>query len=80
MTKIIKKLNNFPNKNFKPFLLNSIPIRVLWGFPGGSGGKESTCKVGETQVGSLGWEDSPGGGHDNPLHYSHLENPMDRGF
>ena len=22
---------------------------------------------------------SPGGGHDNPLQYSHLENPMDRG-
>jgi len=21
----------------------------------------------------------PGGGHGNPLHYSHLENPMDRG-
>ena len=21
----------------------------------------------------------PGGGHDNPLQYSHLENPMDRG-
>jgi len=22
---------------------------------------------------------SPGGGHGNPLQYSHLENPMDRG-
>jgi len=22
---------------------------------------------------------SPGGGHDNPLQYSYLENPMDRG-
>ena len=22
---------------------------------------------------------SPGGGHDNPLKYSHLKNPMDRG-
>ena len=22
---------------------------------------------------------SPGGGHDNPLQYSHLGNPMDRG-
>ena len=22
---------------------------------------------------------SPGGGHDNPFQYSHLENPMDRG-
>ena len=28
---------------------------------------------------SLGQEDSPGGGHGNPLQYSCLENPMDRG-
>ena len=26
-----------------------------------------------------GLEDSPGGGHDSPLQYSCLENPMDRG-
>ena len=25
-----------------------------------------------------GWGRSPGGGHDNPLQYSYLENPMDR--
>ena len=31
------------------------------------------------QVQSLGHEDSPGGGHGNPLKYSCLENPMDRG-
>ena len=30
------------------------------------------------QVRFLGWEDSPGGGHGNPLQYSCLENPMDR--
>ena len=30
--------------------------------------------VQETWVGSLGWEDSPGGGHGNPLQYSCLEN------
>ena len=29
----------------------------------------------ETWVQSLGWEDSPGGGHGNPLQYSYLENP-----
>ena len=43
------------------------------GFPGGSDGKESTCNVGD--LGSnpgLGW--SPGGGHNNPLQYSGLEN------
>ena len=30
-------------------------------------------------VESLGQEDSPGGGNGNPLQYSHLENPKDRG-
>ena len=33
----------------------------------------------ETQVQSRGQEDFPGGGHGNPLQYSCLENPMDRG-
>ena len=28
-----------------------------------------------TWVCSLGWEDSPGGGHGNPLQYFCLENP-----
>ena len=31
------------------------------------------------QVPSPGWEDPPGREHDNPLQYSCLENPMDRG-
>ena len=36
--------------------------------------KESTCKVGD--LGSIpGLERSPGGGHDNLLQYSCLENP-----
>ena len=33
----------------------------------------------ETQVPSLGQEDPLEGGHGNPLQYSCLENPMDRG-
>ena len=33
----------------------------------------------ETQVRSLGQEDSPGEGNGNPLQYSCLGNPMDRG-
>ena len=33
----------------------------------------------ETWVRSLGQEDSPGEGNGNPLQYSCLENPMDRG-
>ena len=39
------------------------------GVPSGSDCKESTCSG----------KGSPGGGHDNPLEYSCLENPMDRG-
>ena len=43
------------------------------GFPGGSDGKESTCKAGD--LGSiLGLGRSPGEGHGNPLQYSCLEN------
>ena len=33
----------------------------------------------ETQDQVLGQEDPPGEGNGNPLHYSCLENPMDRG-
>ena len=33
----------------------------------------------ETGVRSLGREDSPGEANGNPLQYSYLENPMDRG-
>ena len=50
-------------------------------FPDGSMGKESTCNAGDAgDSGSiLGLGRSPGGGHGNPLQYSCLENPMDRG-
>ena len=43
--------------------------------------KESACNSGATEdVGSIpGWERSPGGGHGNPLQYSCVENPKDRG-
>ena len=40
--------------------------------------KESTCKAGDLGS-SPGLGKSPGGGHGNPLQYSHLENPMGRG-
>ena len=33
----------------------------------------------EIRVQFLVWEDSPGEGNGNPLQYSCLENPMDRG-
>ena len=47
---------------------------MFLGFPGGSDGKESSCKTGD--LGSIpGLGRSPGGGHDSPLQYSCLENP-----
>ena len=48
------------------------------GFLGGLDGKESSRIVGD--LGSIpGLGRSPEGRHGNPLHYSCLENPMDRG-
>ena len=51
------------------------------GFPGGASGKEPTCNAGNIRdEGSIpGSGRSPGRGYDNPLPYSRLENPMDRG-
>ena len=50
----------------------------LWGFPGGSDGKESACNAGD--LGSVpGWGRSPGEGNGNPLQCSCLEDLMDRG-
>ena len=49
-----------------------------WGFPGGSEGKASACDT--EDLGSIpGSGRSPGEGNGNPLQYSCLENPMDRG-
>ena len=48
------------------------------GFPCGLEGKVSTCNVGDPgSIPELGR--SPGEGNGNPLQYSCLENPMDRG-
>ena len=48
------------------------------GFPDSSEGKESVYSAGE--MGSIsGWERLHGEGNGNPLQYSCLKNPMDRG-
>ena len=50
----------------------------LWGFPGGLEGKASAYNVGDP--GSIPRSgSSPGEGNGNPLQYSCMENPMDRG-
>ena len=48
------------------------------GFPCCSDGKESACNMGDLDF-TLGSERYPGKGNGNPLQYSCLENPMDRG-
>ena len=48
------------------------------GFPYGSEGEESACHAGHPGL-ILRFRRSLGGGHGDPLQYSCLENPMDRG-
>ena len=57
---------------FKTILIN------LWGFPGGSDGKESAYNPGEPGL-IPGSGRPPGEGNGYPLQYSWLENTMDRG-
>ena len=53
-------------------------VMLILGFPHSSVGKESACNAGD--LGSIpGLGRSPGEGNGNPLQYSCLENPMDRG-
>ena len=48
------------------------------GLPRWFSGEESTCNAGD--LGSIPWlRRSPGGGNGNPLQYSCLKNPVDRG-
>ena len=53
-------------------------LSKLPGFPGGSDGKESSCKAGDVDL-IPGLGRSPGEGNGSPLQYSCLENSMDRG-
>ena len=57
-----------------PWSRDRLPTSIFLGFPGGSDSKESACNAGE--LGFIpGLGRSLGGGHDNPLWYSCLENP-----
>ena len=48
------------------------------GFPGGSDSEESACNAGDLRpIPESGRSPEEGNGY--PLHYSYLENPMDRG-
>ena len=53
-------------------------ILLIWEFPGSSVGKKSPSSAGDlASISGLGR--SPREGNGNPLQYSCLENPMDRG-
>ena len=58
-----------------PWRRDRLPTPLFLGFPGGSDGKESACKVGDLSffpwVGTI-----PGEGKGYPLQYSCLENFM----
>ena len=65
-----------------PLLPHSLPSLIHWNlpfcFPRSSDSKASACNAGD--MGSIpGSGRSPGEGHGNPLQYSCLENPMDKG-
>ena len=50
------------------------------GFPGGSAGEESACSAGDRGgTGLIPGLGRPGEGNGNPLQYSCLKNPMNRG-
>ena len=64
-----------------PYSLSQLELGVcylLTGFSGGSDGKESTCNVGDPDS-IPGSGRSPGEENGNPLRYSCVKNPMDRG-
>ena len=57
-----------------PLEKDKLPTPEFKGFPGGLGGKESACNVGDLDL-IPGLGRSWGGIHGNPLQYSCLENP-----
>ena len=58
--------------------MNLLSVSGYLGLPGGSDGKESACNTGDPSL-IPDWEDSMEKGmNGNPLHYSCLENSMDR--
>ena len=65
---------------FSENLLRTIKDYIFFwlGFPGGSEYKASACNAGDLGL-IPGWGRSPGEGNGNPLQYSCLENPVDRG-
>ena len=66
------------NKKSSTLLPKEMEAQSCHFFPGGSEGKASACSVGDPGL-IPGLGRSPGEGNGNPLQYSCLENPTDRG-
>ena len=79
---VVIPINDVQMFSFLHILANTLSfifwiVAIVTGFPGGSDSKESACNVG--YPGSIpGSERSPGAGNSYPLHYSCLENSMER--
>ena len=74
-----RKLKYFVhNKSYNFFTFSHLSSPLNLGFPGGSASKESACNAGDPSL-IPGSGRSPEGRNGNPLQYSCLENPMDRG-
>ena len=70
--------NLFFLKEHQSYWIKTYPSDLILGFPGGSETKESTFNAGD--LGSIPRpRRSPGEGNGNPLQYTCLENPIDRG-
>ena len=72
---VINTLKDF-KKRLSHLTLLLIPLKFLKSTP--PDGKESACNAGDSGL-IPGSRRSPGEGNGNPLQYSCLENPMDRG-
>ena len=74
----VKDLKRKQNRNHNPIKLCKELSNTGKGFPGDSVAKNLPAHAGDS--GSIpGSERSPGEGNGNPLQYSCLENPMDKG-
>ena len=81
-----KQMNKLYFNRWEMFIATFSPCTIvlfllshrILGFPGSSDGKETACSAGD--LGSIpGVGRSPGEGNGDPLQYSGLENPTDRG-
>ena len=60
-----------------PFVAIWVDLKIIWGFPGSSGKESFYQRRNEGPIPDPGR--SSGEGNGNPLQYSFLENPRDRG-